>query len=35
MNMNKFKNLKISKKFILIDSLDRWNQDENVGVGFV
>ena len=23
------------KKVYLIDSLDRWNQDENTGVGFV
>ena len=23
------------QKVYLIDSLDRWNQDENIGVGFV
>ena len=23
------------QKLYLIDSLDRWNQDENIGVGFV
>ena len=35
MNMNKFRNLKISKKIDMIGSSDRWDQDETLGVGFI
>ena len=34
MNMNKFQNLKFQKVDV-IGSLDRWDQDETLDVGFI